>query len=420
MIPQCLGGSVAVLIMACVCAGAAPISHVIHMSIDGLGGYHIGSYLSNAPAQFPNFQRLRTEGAFTFNARCDFSASETIPNHACMFTGRPVHQPAGFPDTVHHGYDNNFPATNHTFHTHGNPNVPYKASVFDVVHDHGLTTAFFAGKERLRICERSYNDVYGAPDLIGDDNGRDKLDVVLIGDTQIAAEIDAALGYLTSATPPTYTFIHLREPDITGHSLNWGSAAYSNMVRQVDAQLGRVLGAIDTNPALLDQTAIVLTSDHGGGGVLPYGHSEPHHVLNYTIPFFIWGPGIPAGRNAYSLFSNRRGPGTNRLDYTVRPQPLRTGDSGNIALALLGLPAIPGSMLIPSFQMPELFVVREAGGFKLVWNDPDHAFVLERTDSLVVPAQWETLTTGVTDEDGARVYRFSATDPMRFFRLRKN
>src|SRR6185436_15786140 len=136
---------------------AAPVSYVIQMSLDGLGAKYLEPYVSKAPAQFPNFVRLMNEGAYTFNARCDYDISETIPNHASIFTGRPVMLPAGFPITTHHGYNNNTPAASETFHNSGNSNVPYKASFFDVAHDYGLSTALYAGKTKLGICDRSYD-----------------------------------------------------------------------------------------------------------------------------------------------------------------------------------------------------------------------------------------------------------------------
>jgi hypothetical protein len=402
------------------------VSHVIQISLDGLGAKYLESYVSNAPGQFPNFVRLMTESAYTFNARCDFDISETVPNHASMFTGRPVLQPAGLPGTIHHGYNNNFPNQNDTFHNSGNTNVPYKASMFDVAHDYGRTTAFYAGKTRLLVARRSYDATNGASDLVGADDGRDKIDLALVVDISgaaIANQVDMLIQDLSSAAPKQYSFVHIAEPDLTGHSSGWGSANWSNAVRIVDAQLGRIMAAIDNNPELMNQTALIITADHGGGGVTPNGHTESYHLLNYTIPFFLRAPGIPGGADLYALFSNRSDPGTNRTDYASQPQPLRNSDGSNLALTLLALPPIPGSYLAPVFAVPavSLRMARFEDRLAVFWSDPKDEYVLEAADALSPFVQWQTITEGILTSETTKV--FSVTDaaarPIRYFRLRK-
>jgi hypothetical protein len=141
-----------------------------------------------------------------------------------------------------------------------------------------------------------------------------------------------------------YSFVHIYEPDDIGHDTGWGSETYSNTIQMVDEQLGRIFEALDANPALADRTALIVTSDHGGHG---YGHGDPNDPRDYLLPLYIWGEGIPAGADAYTLFTNRAAPGAVPTDYNTVPQPLRNGDSANLALALLGLPPIPGSTLRP-------------------------------------------------------------------------
>ena len=403
----------------------AAVPNVLHISVDGLGALYLQPYVSNAPAQFPNFHRLQTEGAFTYNARCDFGASETIPNHTSMFTGRPALQPAGFPNTTHHGCLNNSPGPEETYHNSGNLNVSYKASLFDVIHDHGLSTGLFTGKSKLALCDRSYDEENGAPDFIGLDNGQDKIDEALTGDfsayygTDFRTQIDALLVNLQSGAPHRYNFLHISEPDLTGHTTGWGNANYSNMVRQVDAQLGRLFEAVTTNAVLSNQTVLIVTTDHGGRGL--FGHSEPQYRENYTIPFFLWGPGIPSGVNLYSLFPNRADPGTNRLDYTVTPQPIRNGDGGNLALTLLGLPPIPGSLMLPWFAPDGVRLAHNpaTAAAEVSWPAAASSFRLESSTQLGPSAVWQPQTNGVTEANGRKIFPVSTGGSAVFYRLRK-
>lgn len=409
---------------ASVASHGAPVSYVVHASLDGLGAKYLEYYVSNAPAQFPNFVRLMSEGAFTFNARCDYDVSETVPNHATMFTGRPVMRPADAPVTANHGYNSNFPGAADTFHNSGNTNVPYKASFFDVAHDHGLSTALYTGKTRLAICERSYNEINGAFDLFEDDNGRDKIDFAAVADVSgasISNEVNALVLDLASAAPKRYSFIHIAEPDLTGHASGWGSANWSNAVRMVDAQVGRILDAIEANPVLAGRTAVIIGADHGGGGVTPNGHTESYHIKNYTIPFFLWSPGTPGGANLYTLFSNRADPGTNRADYSVSPPPIRGGDGGNLALSLLGLPAIPGSYFLPELKVaePPLTATREGTLMTLWWPAAAEGFFLEFSD-MADASIWHKVTRGIVSHGELLSFTFDlqVTRDAGFFRLR--
>ena len=404
---------------------AATVDHVIQVSLDGLGGIYLQEYVTTTPEEFPNFVRLMEQGAYTFNARCDYDYSETVPNHVTMFTARPVSQPEGFPDTSHHGYDSNFPGGGDTIHANGNPNVAYKASMFDVAHDHGLSTAFHASKTRLEICNRSYNEFNGALDLTGEDNGRDKIDAAFVTNTSgdsITNEVNVLIEDLLGESPTRYSFIHIAEPDLTGHGTGWGSASWRNIVRLVDAQLGRILDAIETQPALQGNTALIITADHGGGGVNPSGHTEAFHILNYTIPFFLVAPGVPGGSDLYSLLGNRGDPGTNRTDYTTVPQPIRDGDASNLALALLGLPPIPDSFMIPDYLGGgvTLTTALTNGFLQISWSDSTSSFRLERSDSIDSSAVWTRIDSGIASDGIDHTYQadLATGGSSGFFRLR--
>ncbi len=310
------------------------VEYVIHVSVDGLRSDAI-TILGHGGA--PNFYRLRAEGAFTDNARTDAHFLGTLPNHVSQITGRGVAGKNG------HNYgDNREPPAQRTLHSHKGS---YLASIFDVVHDHGLSTALFTGKEKFRIFRQSYDASNGAPDRTGPDDGRNKIDrYVFIEDTGELLE-----EYLTAmrTAPFNYSLLHLRDPDSAGHRFYWDvtpGSAYMEAVAQVDRMLGKLLHLVTTNQHLAGRTVLIVTADHGG----TYGsnHTIQDSRKNYTIPLYVWGAGVAANADLYALNRDSRSdPGSGRPSYSDPQQPIRGGDIANLALALLGLGPIPGSTI---------------------------------------------------------------------------
>jgi hypothetical protein len=66
--------------------------------------------------------------------------------------------------------------------------------------------------------------------------------------------------------------------------------------------------------------------------------------MNFRIPFLVWLGGDRAPSDLARLNPLR---GTPPADLNPRfgagPEPIRNGDAANLALGLLGLPAVPGS-----------------------------------------------------------------------------
>jgi hypothetical protein len=110
----------------------------------------------------------------------------------------------------------------------------------------------------------------------------------------------------------------------------------------VDGYLAAVLRLVETDPQLVGKTAIIVTTDHGG---MWFNHGDPAFPPDYTIPLFVWGAGVGRG-DLYQINSQTRtDPAEERPDYNSAGQPIRNGDTGNLALALLGLGPIPGSFI---------------------------------------------------------------------------
>lgn len=321
-----LGGSV---------TEARLINHVIHVSVDGL---RPDAVTLLGPTNVPNFYRLRTEGAFTDNARTDYDYTETLPNHTSQLTGR------GVTGALGHGWTENVdPAPDETLASNKGS---YVAGVFDVVHDNGWRTGEYASKSKFLLYATSWNEMHGGLDGTSPDHGRDKIDVVVIMRDTLPLAKALAAGMKTQAIH--YAFLHLADPDSIGHGNAWEptpGSPYSEAVKAMDSRLGVLLDLATTNAQFAGRTVIIVTADHGGIGS---AHANAGVVENYTVPFYIWGPGVTPGANLYSLNAGRRlDPGTGRPTYGAAVQPIRNGEAANLALKLLGLPPVPGSTINP-------------------------------------------------------------------------
>ncbi len=321
------------LLLAATGLCAQEIRYVIHVSVDGLRPDAVTALPAEA---LPNFQRLRRQGAGTDNARCDFDLSITLPNHTTQLTGRSVAGPAG-----HNWTGNGDPALGQTLATNKGA---YVAGVFEVAHDHGLRTAAYVSKSKFALFATSWDAVNGAPDAIKPDNGRNKIDLFRY-DANTAALV-AQLAADQRAQPANYVFLHLTDLDSAGHAKGWDvtpGSDYSNTLLRIDNRLGVLFRLVDESPVLAGHTAIVLTADHGG---TEKNHGDATLAVDYTVPFYVWGPGATGGADLYALNpASRRDPGTGRPAYDAAPQPVRNGEAGNVALKLLGLGPIPGSTI---------------------------------------------------------------------------
>jgi len=80
------------------------------------------------------------------------------------------------------------------------------------------------------------------------------------------------------------------------HDQRRAFAAYLGLVSFMDAQIGQVLGALDS-AGLRDNTRIIYTSDHGeNAGARGFWGKSNHYQEAVAVPMIIAGPGVPTGK----------------------------------------------------------------------------------------------------------------------------
>lgn len=292
---------------------AGPIDTVVAISIDGLNPRAITRL---GTSRTPALHRLMRTGASTLNARTERELTDTLPNHTGMVTGRRIAAAQGGHGVTWND-DRLRPPTVQA--AAGEP----VASVFNVVHDAGGGTAFFASKTKFSLWERSW------PDAIDSD-------VIVEANRRL---VNKFVTDLTSQTR-SFRFLHLSAPDVTGHASGFMSPAYLDAVAATDSLVGKVMATIASSPSLAGHTAVILTADHGGRGA---SHRDPTRPANYVIPFMVWGPGVAAGADLYAINPAYTNPQRERTTYAATP--VRNGDVANLSLDLLELPGVADSEL---------------------------------------------------------------------------
>ena len=276
---------------------------VLAISVDGLNPTAL------SPDLTPHIWWLFERGLGTVNARSEFEKTVTLPNHVGMVTGRPV-----LAENGGHGVMWNSDRAGATV-----PSAP--ESIFTWVSQHGGTGITFSGKSKFTIFQRTW--------------GAEVAPVVIEPDLDRLA--DAAVNDLTE-NARTFTFVHLAEPDHTGHAKGWLTPAYRRALAHADAVVGRLLDAVDADRRLRRSVVVVLTADHGGSGRRHGGATEP---ANYTIPFVIFGRGI-AHEDLYAASPELSDPGRSRPDYSG-VQPVRNCALANVSADILDLDPVPGA-----------------------------------------------------------------------------
>lgn len=259
----------------------ADVEQVVVVVVDGLRPDAI------AVARAPNLQALVKAGPYSDGARA-VERPETLPSFVTIVTG--------LPPSAHGVTWNDDRGVEHPGET-----------LFTRVHGAGRRTGLYYGKPKLTlIAPRGSADRLWGPGSGGAHAER-----------AASASIAARFAEDFARGPLALSLVHLVEADTVGHDQGWMSPEYLEAVAIADAGLGVVLRAIEASGRAAT-TAVLLTADHGGEGD---NHGVGRGDTSWRVPFACRVPGRPAGAIA---------------------GPVTLMDLAPTALALLGLPPLPG------------------------------------------------------------------------------
>ncbi len=246
------------LVLMCTLSATAQfkkVKHIVVIGCDGLGGYALPQ------ADMPNVKQLMASGAWSLKARSVLPSSSAV-NWASMLMGASptMHgytewgsKEPEIPSIIKHDKYNKFP------------------SIFSVIRDqkpNAVTAAVYSWPGIGYLIEKdAITHVFSA---------EDKEDVC------VEKAVDVIL-----KNKPLFTFIHFDEPDHTGHSQGHKTPAYYEVLKQVDARIGKIIAAVK-EAGIADQTIIMVTADHGG---IDKGHGGKS-LDEVQVPWIMSGPGI--------------------------------------------------------------------------------------------------------------------------------
>ncbi|MCM3269517.1 alkaline phosphatase family protein [Paenibacillus elgii] len=231
-----------------------PIARVVIIGWDGAGNFVTS-------ANTPNLDRLVRMGTF------DFNAQTAMPTISAQCWGSLLHGVA--PDK--HGLTNES-ASSRTY-----PDDSPYPSIFRVVREaypDAVLAAFSAWSP--------INDGIIEPSI-----GVHK---VSMKDRDLSL---AAAAYIREHPELKLMYVQLDLPDSAGHRHGYNTPEQLRAIEEADEHTGFILGALEQT-GLLDDSLLILVSDHGGGGADPRDHGSDH-PMDKTIFWGCVGPGIGRG-----------------------------------------------------------------------------------------------------------------------------
>lgn len=99
-----------------------------------------------------------------------------------------------------------------------------------------------------------------------------------------AASVAASARSVWEEVEDGFVFVYFNACDRAGHQYGWMSRPYLEAAAQVDAALATLTGVAHNG-------LLLVTADHGGGGVRRDDHDEPH-PMNDWVPLTVAGPTV--------------------------------------------------------------------------------------------------------------------------------
>lgn len=253
---------------------APPARHVIVLSLDGARADAVA-------AAMPQF--LAARGAVSWTAQTT-SPSSTLPAHASMLSG--------VGPAVHRVTFNDWSI--------GEPYFTRTTIFTEVTRAGGRAVALVAKPKMMFLMPPG--SVASAQHLLYPRFRQ--------------ADVVETAARLFGEQRPAVLFVHVADPDDTGHRRGWMSEEYLRVIAAVPALIERLLRVFD-DAGVAAQALLIVTSDHGGHGIT-HGTSRSEDM---TIPWMAFGGAA------------RRG--------AVVDRRIVVFDTAATALAALGI-AIPG------------------------------------------------------------------------------
>lgn len=241
--------------------------HVIVVGFDGFSAASIedGAVLPEMK-HMPTLRSLMTKGAYTLKNRSVLPSSSAV-NWASMWMG------AG-PEL--HGY---------TTWGSQTPDLPSR-----VLTENRIFPDVFAMVRKTHpSAEIGYIYEWGGMRYLADTLSINYVQEAPLSGDNIEESTALAANYIKEKKPALCAVI-FAEPDGVGHGIGWGTPEYIQKLTHLDKGLARIVKAVE-EAGILDETIIIVTSDHGG---IKKGHGGIT-MEEMQTPIVFCGKGIRKG-----------------------------------------------------------------------------------------------------------------------------